>query len=425
MIAPGFVLFGLFFISGFCGLVYQIVWLRAAFAAYGVITPVISVILAVFMGGLSLGSWGGGRFVERAGRGVRRSPMLFYSACELTIAIGAFTVPALFTAGERYLLTLGAAGSASYLFLSAALITASLLPWCVCMGATFPFAMAYMRNAGASTSSFSFLYLANVLGATGGAALTVVLVEVLGFHGTLRFAAGCNLLIAAASLAIGMRDRGTAAPGSRAPEAPVRPPGDLRPARWTDGVLFLTGFCSLAMEVVWTRAFTPVTKTTIYAFALLLATYLAATAAGAFVYRRDRAHARTRTMEGLLGFLAVSAFLPLLVSDPRLSPTVVHVVVGLVPLCAALGYLTPLLIDQGAAGSPDRAGRVYAINILGCVLGPLVAGYLHAPAAGSEMVDAALERALSHPVPPDGGPAQPLDSGELPGGGDRPLHAHV
>ena len=48
--------FLLFFISGFCGLLYQVVWLRLAFRSFGVITPVLSVVISVFMLGLALGS---------------------------------------------------------------------------------------------------------------------------------------------------------------------------------------------------------------------------------------------------------------------------------------------------------------------------------------------------------------------------------
>ena len=51
------VLFLLFFLSGFCSLVYQVVWTRMAFASFGIILPVLSVVLSVFMLGLSVGSW--------------------------------------------------------------------------------------------------------------------------------------------------------------------------------------------------------------------------------------------------------------------------------------------------------------------------------------------------------------------------------
>lgn len=49
-----------FFASGFCSLLYQIIWTRLAFAAFGIITPVLSVVVSVFMLGLGIGSiWGG------------------------------------------------------------------------------------------------------------------------------------------------------------------------------------------------------------------------------------------------------------------------------------------------------------------------------------------------------------------------------
>ena len=56
--------FGFFFLSGFCSLVYQVVWLRVAMAAFGVTTPLVSIVLSIFMAGLALGSWAGGRLVR-------------------------------------------------------------------------------------------------------------------------------------------------------------------------------------------------------------------------------------------------------------------------------------------------------------------------------------------------------------------------
>jgi spermidine synthase len=50
-------LFFLFFVSGFAGLVYQVIWMRLAFASFGIILPILSVAISVFMLGLSMGSW--------------------------------------------------------------------------------------------------------------------------------------------------------------------------------------------------------------------------------------------------------------------------------------------------------------------------------------------------------------------------------
>jgi spermidine synthase len=49
-----------------------------------------------------------------------------------------------------------------------------------------------------------------------------------------------------------------------------------------------------------------------------------------------------------------------------------------------LGYLTPKLIDLYSDGFPKGAGRAFAVNILGSILGPLAASYLLLPLIGSK-----------------------------------------
>src|SRR5258707_15114517 len=102
-------LFGFFFLSGFSSLVYQVVLTRMAFASFGIIAPVLSVVLSVFMLGLSVGSWTGGRFISSWAVKTRISPAFFYAAAELLIGLGAFIVPKLFAAGVRILLSSGEA----------------------------------------------------------------------------------------------------------------------------------------------------------------------------------------------------------------------------------------------------------------------------------------------------------------------------
>src|SRR2546427_10392244 len=53
--------------SGFAGLVYEVVWLRLAMAAFGVTTPLVSIVLSVFMAGPALGRGVGGRLGGRGG----------------------------------------------------------------------------------------------------------------------------------------------------------------------------------------------------------------------------------------------------------------------------------------------------------------------------------------------------------------------
>src|SRR5271155_3639075 len=101
------VLFILFFLSGLASLVYQVVWTRLAFASFGIITPVLSVVLSVFMLGLALGSWAGGRWIPALTRRTGCSAAYFYAGVELIIGLGAFAVPKLFAVGENMLLASG------------------------------------------------------------------------------------------------------------------------------------------------------------------------------------------------------------------------------------------------------------------------------------------------------------------------------
>lgn len=385
------VLFLLFFISGWCGLVYQVVWTRLAFAAFGIITPVLSVVLSVFMLGLAAGAWLAGRLTTKPGA----SAIGLYAGAECLIGIGAFAVPKLFALGEQLLLAAGQSYSFPYLALSAAVLALGILPWCLCMGATFPLMMAYWREqTGEGEASFSFLYLANVLGAMCGALVTaVVLVELLGFGRTLAVAAAGNFAVTVTATWLAYRSRRHAITPLRDSGSRTRTDGGgigiLITPRQAGWILFTTGFSALAMEVVWARAFTPVLKTQVYSFAAVVCTYLGATALGSWFYRHQLRRARVRSLGSLLSLLVIAAFLPVIINDPRIVrmdlaedvhlTSALLLLASICPWCAILGYLTPGLIDQYGAGRPDRAGRAYALNVLGCILGPLAACYVLLP----------------------------------------------
>lgn len=388
------ILFCLFFLSGFSSLVYQVVWTRMAFASFGIIMPVLSVVLSIFMLGLAVGSWLGGRQIAALVKQTGYSAAFFYGTAEFIIGLGAYIVPELFALSERVLLPAGEMNSVKYLVLSAAALGASIFPWCVCMGVTFPFMMAYVcERESANAESFSFLYLANVLGAMFGCISTaLVLVEILGFRNTLSVAAAANFAIAFVSwcLARAQKNRSPADVSVLAAAAAPVPIAEPASRSMTKLILFSTGFISMSMEVVWSRAFAPALKTQVYSFALVVFTYLGATFAGSFVYRRNLRGKSVRSTGVLVAVLAVAALLPVLADDPRLIAenywsavmdmwSVVTLLASIIPFCGVLGYLTPKLIDEFCAGNPRRAGQAYAINVLGCILGPLAACYLLLP----------------------------------------------
>jgi spermidine synthase len=380
---PQKTLFFVFFISGFCSLLYQLVWIRLAFAAFGVNTPVLSAVLSFFMAGLALGSWWGGHWASRS---PKINPILFYSLSELLIAIGAFILPLSFSFGARLLLSVGEADSGSYLFLSAVVMFFSLLPWSFFMGTTFPFMMAFIKKHGGSKDSFSFLYTANTLGAMAGVFATAfILIECLGLKGTLTVAACLNLLIALTGLALSSRLPSTKVTALKTSPSPS---SENQTARQVPilylMILFTTGFVFMAMEVVWTRGFTYILQTEVYSYASLLFTYLLSTFIGSWLYRHDR-NSKTVSLGIVWVLVFICALLTVVINDPRIHHSAIFVLLSIFPVCAVLGYLTPLLIDKISSGNPEIAGRAYALNVLGCILGPLAASYLLLPNLGTKV----------------------------------------
>ena len=377
--------FGFFLLSGFCSLVYQVVWLRVAMADFGVTTPFVSTVLSVFMAGLALGSWGGGRIVRRAGT---RPPGFFlrlYAASELAIGISGLAVRPLLGWGRALLAARvehAAWDSLGYYLASGGWIALVLLPFCTCMGATFPLAMAGIRAAfPESPRSFSYLYLANVLGAMAGAfGSAFVLIEWLGFSRTLLVAAALNGVITA--LAVLLAPRYSLSVKS---VQTSRDSADTSDRAAALALLFTSGLSSLAMEVVWTRQFVPFLGPVVYSFAAMLTVYLFATAAGSRLYRAWPRRISSRNAALLAGCCAL---VPLLSADPRipsghrLLTGALRVAWGIGPLCGVLGFLTPMLVDRCSAGDADRAGRAYAVNALGCIAGPLISGFLLLPWIG-------------------------------------------
>jgi spermidine synthase len=135
------------------------------------------------------------------------------------------------------------------------------------------------------------------------------------------------------------------------------------------------------MEVIWIRQFTPYLGNVVYTFAGILAVYLLATFWGSQDYRSwTHTHSPEESAPAWT-LLAVFALIPLAAADPLLPLRIGGTELGglrlssIVLFCAYAGFLTPLLVDCWSSGDPDRAGRAYAVNVLGSILGPLVAGF--------------------------------------------------
>ncbi len=373
-----------FFVSGFCSILYEIVWLRLSMAQFGVTSALVSIVLSMFMAGLGLGSWGAGYSIRRYGDRITIPALRLYAFAELLIGISALAVPAELLLGRSLLQRVSISSSGAYYLFSGAWIALTLIPWCACMGATIPLAMLAINKTfhREAHRSFSFLYLANVLGAVAGATVPLFLIEMYGFHGTLRAGALLNGLLFVLAMGLTLR------PSVESRDQPAQTDVVQLAARTSAGkrpliLLFLTGLTSMGAEVVWIRLFTPFLSTVVYAFATILGVYLAATFMGSRVYRywSRRFDRESGLVWGVLGFVSL---LPLVTTSlqfqaPEFHPSLLRLVFGIGPFSAILGFVTPMLVDRWSGGDPDQAGKAYAVNVAGCILGPLVAGFVLLP----------------------------------------------
>jgi len=383
--------FFFFLVSGFCSILYEIVWLRIAMAQFGVTTAMVSLVLSAFMVGLGLGSWGSGIVVRKYSARFQFPTLRLYALMELLIGLSAVAVPRQLSLGRELLLKTGEMSvSSSIYYLPAGIwLAITLVPWCMCMGATFPFAMAAIKQDRDQNEarSFSYLYVANVLGAAAGATVPLFLIELFGFQRTLYISAVLNLLLAASSLLLSLVSK-AALPAEATNETRAIPKSSYseffsdRALLW---LLFGTGLTSMGAEVIWVRLYTPFLGTVVYAFATILGLYLIAMDLGAWLYRRMNRNdiLNSGLIWIVLGFFVLVAFFA---ADPRVQGHVhSRVVLGIMPFSFLVGIITPALVDRVSCGDPDLAGRAYAINIVGCVLGPLVASFLLLPLVGERL----------------------------------------
>jgi len=122
-------LFGFFLVSGFCSILYELIWLRLSMAHFGVTTALVSIVLSTFMAGLGLGSWGSGYLIRKFGARIHVRALRIYAATEFLIGLSAILVPYQLSWGHT-LLQQSSLSSLSYYFVSGLWIALSLVPWC-------------------------------------------------------------------------------------------------------------------------------------------------------------------------------------------------------------------------------------------------------------------------------------------------------
>jgi len=197
----------LFFLSGFCNLVFEIVWTRMFGLVFGVTVFAISAVLASFMGGLAAGAFAFGRVVEKKGE-----PIFIFFWVHLGISISAAVFLAAFPAVKGLFLfindiaDLGFYGSRIIWFALALFLM--IIPTTL-MGATFPVAVKILARNETLGKDVGVLYAVNTAGSVIGCITAVFfLLGSVGMNGTIWIAAVLDCLVGLSALTLRAAKRG-------------------------------------------------------------------------------------------------------------------------------------------------------------------------------------------------------------------------
>lgn len=178
----------IFFMSGLAALIYQVSWQRLLFTNIGVDLTSITVVISVFMVGLGVGAYFGGRIADKFNTRI----ILVFCLSELMIGLfGLVSYPLILWLGEKlvYADLVEVAVSNFMLLLLPTFMMGSTLPLLTC------FFNQKIQNIGESIGT---LYFYNTLGAATGSLITgFVLYRYLTLSQTIYMAAAINLGIAA------------------------------------------------------------------------------------------------------------------------------------------------------------------------------------------------------------------------------------
>ncbi|MBY0550243.1 MAG: fused MFS/spermidine synthase [Candidatus Obscuribacterales bacterium] len=413
----------LFLLSGLSSLIYQVIWTRMLVFVFGSTTFASSTVLAVFMGGLAIGSFVAGRKSDKIA-----NPFLWYGILEGIIGIFALAAPHLFSGIGIPLykmiyqsMHLSIIPFSILRFLVAALI---LLPPTAAMGATLPLLSKFVTTSlDVVGDRVGTLYAINTLGAViGSITAGFFLLPTFGLSTTIVLAAAINISLMGVVYVFSKlwtqkpeaRETATVATAPLSQEPPTVQPQPVATSSAIPVPVLVTmisfgfsGAIAMTYEVAWTRTLLMIIGSTTYAFSVMLSTFLIGIFLGSFVCARwaDKlkdpvlwfgAFEMLLCLGGLMSLLLFN-YLPYwnlsinarFLGNPDAAMAIRFLITGMVllPITLCLGAIFPLAI-KACTRDLEKVGRsvgtIYSINTLGAIIGAFAAGFFIVPYLGAE-----------------------------------------
>ena len=401
----------LFAISGFVALIVEQCFEKMLQPVVGASGYSAATVLATYFLGLSLGGaiygwWLRPRWQAHPARlyGILEGAVAFYA---LALFVGYDQLAALATPILR-------AGAGTFWTLQLARLAVAalwILPVTIVMGASFPAVADTVERSGSRQPDrlMTLFYAANLLGAVAAAVVAPYIV--FPFHGIDGGLALAVILDVGVFLGVLHLERSIAVPKATALPDHADPFPFRRLLHGVSLVLgvvaLFSGFFFFSLEVLWTHLVGAVLGTSVYSFSIMLAVVLLGLMIGALAVSlvvREGAPVSA----GAPGVLLLCAAAVLALSHgswPRIPHRLamwggaletfaqgellrwIMALIQLLPASILMGAVFPLLFRLDIFPEEERgsaAGKLAAVNAVGCVLGALVTGYVLLGRIGSE-----------------------------------------
>jgi spermidine synthase len=424
----------LFFISGLCGLMYQILWTRLFSFALGNTYAAISIIIASFMFGLFFGAWFIGRYIIKISNPLKLYAYLeiLIGACAVLMLISFGAVSLIYKTSSLILQDFGILNLGGKFIITLLLL---IIPTGA-MGATLPLAVQYFtKNKTSFEENISIFYAMNTFGGALGTLIAgFIIIEFLGINNGIMIAAILNFLIGLYALyhikrfnkeddqkeikKVELKNfkqdkiKGPDTKSDKKHKASEKKQGLKILLLLTAG---LSGYTAFSYEIIWTRGLKFIMLNSTYGFSCLLFVFLLGIAIGGIYAKKIKLNSnRLLNIYGILqiviGIYAIFTIYILyslayttgfqdsvgkLIYDYSfgwgwgiIAFILTGILIFMIP-ALAMGILFPLLNNIYFKSVSNKSGKtvssIYAINTIGAIAGALSAGFLLIPVLGIKL----------------------------------------
>ncbi|MHC4326399.1 MAG: fused MFS/spermidine synthase, partial [Planctomycetota bacterium] len=406
----------IYFSSGVCSLIDEVVWIRLLKLTLGNTVYASSIVVSTFMGGLALGAFIMGRYSDRVMKRLR-----LYALLETIITISVLSLPwGLRIADKFYVWFYRVYGPTHReMFIVQVIISGLILivP-SMLMGSTLPLLGRFVTSLEKETGRLvGRLYALNTLGAAVGCFLAgFVLIRAIGVINTLYAAAVLNLLVAFSGWFL---SRLSGFEVEEQDEEACVDSVEVVATKTADSrmfvlvfAFFLSGAISIGYELLWMRSIVHLFSGYTYVFSSVLTVYLLGNVIGAGIGSGlakqlkcpAAGFAITLSLLGLYGIF----YLPLLIlwtskampgigreveltsrlipfSAYMIKPFVYSIFLFLIP-AILMGAGFPIALQAWANRVHKvgwSTGTAYGTNTIGAVMGGIVTGFILIPLVGT------------------------------------------